>query len=375
MRAYRLLSLALVLLSFASAAHAELSIGFTLVSYRKGDYTNYCKSELERAKSIGFTTVVICTSFSFDPQTNQLLTGTTVNPGEIEGCLNEAWNEGFNIVYEPHLESPATLAGNGESEWRAHFDAHPDATFRKETLTEFNNWLASNAKEILQSDRQISLVPAAELERSTASYPAEWIDLIHESRGKFQAMGLESKVRIGLNLNWYPAYDPKDAACSQFSKLIQESDFIAPSFYGDWSHTGQGENQVVKRQTQVIKYMERRGAPWWTFRWLMFWDRPCPIDEIAFKPFGVGEISVGGLFLQSSMDIAIGGDTDAYVAKRRELYRNVLDWAKNQTAPAGGPLYLNIWTVGEFDPVGIRENNTPFPDPTIADWIREYAAH
>jgi hypothetical protein len=374
-RRFEFFSLVLILQSFASPARAELSLGFTLVSYRKGDYTNYCKPELERAKSMGFTTVVICTSFSYDPQTNQLLTGTTVNPGEVEGCLNEAWNQGFNVVYEPHLESPATLAGNGEAEWRAHFDVHPDETFRKETLGEFHSWVAAHAKEIAGSQRQVELVPAAELERSTASYPGEWIDLIHESRRKLLDLGLESKIRIGLNLNWYPAYDPKGPACAEFSELIHESDFIAPSFYGDWSHTGQGEDQVIRRQSQVIEYMERRGAPWWTFRWLKFWDQPCPIDEIAFKPFGVGEISVGGVFFQSSMSVPIEGNTDLYVAKRRELYRNVLDWAKHQQTPAGGPLYLNIWTVGEFDPVGIRDGNTPYPDSMIADWIRQYAAH
>ena len=145
MRGLRATTALLLLVISAPCAQAAMSMSFTLVSYRKGDFTANCQSELQRAKEIGFTSVLIVPSYSFDTKTNQILTGTTINPGEVTSCLDEAWNQGFNIVFEPHMETPATLAGNGESQWRAGFEMHPDEVFRKETLSEFYAWVHAHA--------------------------------------------------------------------------------------------------------------------------------------------------------------------------------------------------------------------------------------
>ena len=105
--------------------------------------------------------------------------------------------------------------------------------------------------EILDSTRGVDLIPAAELERSTTAFPGEWVDLIWKARAAFAADGLSARIRIGLNLNWFPAYDPDPEQCGDFGQLIHEADYIAPSFYGNWSNTDDGIQQVHDRRDEV----------------------------------------------------------------------------------------------------------------------------
>jgi hypothetical protein len=165
-------------------------------------------------------------------------------------------------------------------------------------------------------------------------------------------------VRIGFDPNGIPFASPSVSNCADFNTFVGALDFVAPSFYENWTHTEQGESQIETSLQRVIGRLENRGF--------------CQVTAYSRLPFAIGEFGVAGSFFFSNSGTRITRNPsrfEEYRDKRRELYRNLLGWASSQRS--GAPLFINIWTLGNFDPVGIDQNAST-PDPDISQLFKQY---
>lgn len=336
------------------------SIAFSLTSFRKGDLDRNCGQDLKRAAEAGFTTVTLVPAFAYDKHDDSIVPNATLNKNELTRCLEKAWNAGFHIVYQPHLDSLETLNGTGENGWRAHFEVEPDSVYDDAVFGEFKVWLKRHSH--LVREGEIDVIIAAELDRAMTKYPEHWLHYLKEFRKFLTSIELDDKVRIGLNPNWYPMYHPKnDDECSDYRELVGQADFIAPSFYGDWSRVERGASQIDDRKNYVLGLLSNHEY--------------CEVREFSEAEFAIGEFGIGGKLDGAEKNIApppmFFGKLE-YIRKRRKIYKNVLDWARENETRLRQPLYLNIWTLGRFDPVGIRPSGEVIADHEIEAQIREY---
>ncbi|MEW6058227.1 MAG: hypothetical protein AB1540_16615, partial [Bdellovibrionota bacterium] len=271
------------------------------------------------------------------------------------------------------------------------FQMRPDNNYESMVFGEFNSWLRSNHRNLAAAGRQINVIVSAELETSNRKYPSGWIELVRRYRAWLKAEKL-SKVKIGINPNWYPMYeeplrDPEK--CSQYNALLKQADFMAVSFYGNWAGRQFPEVKSVEtRKNEVLSRMSRLD------------EQNCRVDAVYEVPFVIGEFGVGGLFrateaqveyadlakqthltleqrkqLLSDPEIEFeskGLNHPIYRERRRNLYKSLISWAKS--ASAEEPYFISLWTVGFFDPVGIRKDDPSVrADPAIAEMLNEYS--
>ncbi|MCC7440863.1 MAG: hypothetical protein IT285_04480 [Bdellovibrionales bacterium] len=359
------------------------ALAFSLTSYHPGDLDRSCAQRVDAARAAGFTTAAIVPAvMAVDdptlpansdglPAMRTLPASRTMNPGELERCLEYVRRAGMDITFQPHLEHPNTLAGAREAAWRATFDVHPDSNFESAMFGEFNTWLAAHATELAASGTQVDIVPAAELERSTASYPAEWSDLLTRMRAGIPA-AIRSRVRVGMNPNWHPMATnlmPTAANCSAYRELVGSFDFVAPSFYGNWQDVLAASDPVAgvsgrwaDVRSRLMRSTSSTGSP-----------PLCTVPEFGTARLAVGEFGVGGNTRAIEADLPLTATT---VTQRRELIRRLLAWGErgpNATPrPGEVPLPMNFWTLSTFDPVGIAKSDGTVPDLAVVQMLRAY---
>ena len=101
---------------------------------------------------------------------------------------------------------------------------------------EFEQFLNQKMEDVIRSNRQVDVIVAAELEKSTTKFPSDWHKFARDMRKRYKRMGIDNKVRIGFNPNWWSKFNPtSERELLEFRSFVKEMDFIAPSFYGDWS--------------------------------------------------------------------------------------------------------------------------------------------
>jgi hypothetical protein len=342
---------------------------FTLSSFESGSMKNVCATAVQNAVKSGFTSVTVVPARVFDG--HEVIADGTVSRDELTDCLETIWASGLDVVFQPHLESDYIIHPGNPVIWRAYFDYAPDAAYENIMFGTFFDWLERHKDDLRGGGRNVSLVISAELETSTTWYPAQWWSVVRHLRQKFELLGLAGKVPVGFNPNWWPMAKFKDAqGCSDFKNFVKSVDFVAPSFYGDWSRmfttdgrTPRGRAQVDENKSAMIK------------RLTYYSDSKCSVPELASKTFLVGEFGVGGdpqHAEQTNWDMMQSPD---YPPKRRAIYANLIDWARAQIATRPAATFqtsINVWTGGPFDPVGIIPGGDKLPDGEISRMLNDY---
>jgi len=185
------------------------------------------------------------------------------------------------------------------------------------------------------------------------------MELTQNIRGTLKKLGLEEKVLLGIQANWYPAADPDSNNCADFRNWISSLDFVSPSMYGDWSKLSEGINQPPNHIEEILKRLSREEKS------------GCQIPEFRTKPLGFGEVGTGGNLSHSERwDPPQPKDKKRWMADRRILYKNLINWLRTFTE-AQGPS-INLWTSSVFDPTGINTSLKAMPDSKIAKMVKDY---
>jgi hypothetical protein len=390
--------------------HEELllpSLSYTISNSRPGQITKRCtKRMIENAKAKGFTTATLMPTVAYNYKKNEeydkilkknkdiLEPSITLYPREISNCLNNLWDFGLNIVYQPHLDSLDTLTGEGEKTWRASFNFDPlrngsNGPYYKNLFEDFFVFLKKNKEnikqKIKQNNRQIDIVISAELEKSTITYPSQWKKLTLSMKKRLAEFELGELIKVGYNPNWRPAHD-NWRNYKEFNSFIKELDFIAPSFYGNWT-TAATSNSDWKSVSDIIHSSLKRICREDS-------QNKCRIPEIMEKQLSIGELGTGlymnytsaakpqkifdvklGKYIESNYPIS-SMEKSHWIDKRRMYYKNILEWAKNyQNDKKNRNFTLNIYTLHIHDPVNVFDEKTldpvndivfksrPIPDP------------
>jgi hypothetical protein len=366
-----------------SPASSAPSLAFTITSFRPGDLDRTCAQRVDAARRAGFTTATLVPAIMAveDPTRPGPLPGLsamrtvgadrTLNPGELERCLEITRAAGMDIVFQPHLEGIPTLTGRGEGVWRAGFDIRPNDSFYETVFGEFNRWLREHASELAASRTQVDIVPAAELERSTATYPSEWSALVRRMRADIPEP-LRTRARIGMNPNWNPHATnqiPTEENCDAYREMVRSFDFVAPSLYGNWQPVLDAEDGLTGvrgRWDDVTRRLSREHRDGSS-------SARCRVPEFRTARMTVGEFGVGGNTRAIEADVPLSPPT---IPQRREMIRRLLDWgsrAPEAASEAGAPpLPMSFWTLATFDPVGIAKSTGTVPDLAVVHMLRDY---
>jgi hypothetical protein len=360
-----------------SPKHNGPSLSFSLASFHPWDLDRKvggCRDQINTALAKGFTsaTLVPTIAVEYNPSNRKikiLPQSKALRDGELTRCLEVIWKSGMDIVYQPHLDSTETLSDTKEIHWRAAYDFDPtNGGYWESMFLEFEDFIKNKSKEISRGNRQVDVVIAAELEKSTTKYPAQWLKFAQKMRKRFEKMGIPGKkVRIGFNPNWDPKADPSLTECNDYNAFVEEMDFIAVSFYGDWrklTNLGATWKDVTEKKNKILKSLIRE-------------KKLCRVDAFKSKPFSVGEFGVGRDFRHIEFDeLPDLSEQCKWQEKRSQIYENLMDWAANDPSiQISPPLALTIWTVGKFDPVNIRGYSSSIPDPYIEHYIfKKYSA-
>jgi len=339
---------------------------FSLTAYKAGELDENCKAILQTAKNSGFSAVSLVPSRVFS---QNKISALGVSSGrEIETCLQNAWEDGLDIIYQPHVESEDIIDKTKPNVWRAYFDFTPDENYFQLMFAPFLNWLSIHRDEIKKEHRFVAVVVAAELELSTTKYSGQWVKLVSHLKSKLQDMDLKDKVKIGFNPNSTPKdyFRSVDNSCSDFVEFVKGLDFVAPSIYGDWSkiyenRSRRGADQIEEKVQTTIKALSFRNL------------NKCYVSYFRQIPLFIGEFGVGGDFNHASKVSGEGMRSKKYTETRRDLYANLIDWAKSQkNENEFNTQVINIWTNDFFDPVGIGHDPRTQADDRITKFFVDY---
>jgi hypothetical protein len=246
--------------------------------------------------------------------------------------------------------------------WRADFAILPDQNYVQAGYDEFLSWVERHSHEIAQGPQKVRISLETELEDSTAQHPRDWISFTNSVRARLSAVGLNAKIPLGIQPNWYPWADPGPADCSDYRTWIGSLDFLSPSMYGDWSHVDQGFQQAPSRIQEVLDRLTRTG-------------HSCEVPEFASKPYGFGEIGISAVLEHTEQwTPPSAGQVPTFLQQREFIYSNVLTWMKSQLDFSSAYPVINVWALGIYDPAGIDGSATAFPDKEIIRSIQEYKA-
>jgi hypothetical protein len=330
-----------------------------------------CQDQLDLSLAAGFTAVAFVPTFVFDSGLNNLEIPPrrvrapnftpSFDPTEVEECLQQAWSRGMGVIYQPHLEGVETISGDGEHEWRADFDFVPTPELTQILMNPFFNWVRRSAAEIRQAERQyLAVIPAAELETSTAAHPTAWLTALALIRQELARLSLRRTVPIGFNPNWFPRpYSGMN--CSDYSRWVASVDFIAPSFYPSWQ--SQMTNSTGTFGTLISPAANINGV-----RRLLQTQQYCEVPAYARPMLNIGEFAIGPSLAFPSNDSELPDMVSPFYLARRELYRRMLAWA----AEARLQHPLTLWTVGRFDVAGVGLDPSAVVDPQIVEELRAY---
>ena len=234
--------------------YPALSFGMTSIG------GNACKTQLDRARWLGFTSVTLSPAFYLNSDGS---VDATEKPGVLEACLTYAKDRGFDIVYKPMIEArpdadsvkaesssaPATTLADRllrtpnpvNAPWRAKFDFRPGNDYEQKVIEPFLTWMESS--QVKGTSLKASIVVATELHRSIVDYSKDWNALMWNTRKKLETDGLRAQVQIGMDPSafgghewWLPSEIRRTLSksdCEQYQAMLWTSDFYSSSMYGD----------------------------------------------------------------------------------------------------------------------------------------------
>ncbi len=341
-------------------------LAFTMASYGPGSLDRQCETSLKAALSKGFTAVSLVPARVFDGHT--VISQGTVSPEELTRCLDKIWIYGFNLIYQPHLESDYLIDPKKPVVWRAEFDYPVDLNYDREFFDPVFIWLELHKDALKLGQRQVDFTIASELEKSTTKYPETWSAFVLRLHSRLSTLGLDGLVRIGFNPNWWPMpyFDGTDSNCRNFQNFVTGLDYVGPSLYGDWSRMYKTGSGVARGRVQVDEnYAELMG------RLTYYPASKCSVPQMRGKPFAIGEIGFGGDVNHAEQAELAMAKKPEFLLKRRAIYSNLLEWARTQVG--AGMSHINVWTSGVFDPVGVSPGEK-VEDPDIAQMFRDYSS-
>jgi hypothetical protein len=371
----------------------------------------YCKTQLDRARYLGFTAVSMSPSFFFQ-------TDGTVTPGmqtsDLLACFDYAKSLGFDIIYKPMIEAPyvppvaqasptATPIPNphpgpknladalmevpnqSNAPWRAYFDFHPGADYLSKAIEPFLHWIEIN--QVHGSSEKFSLVVATEMHRSLIEYPDEWNNLMWNTQQRLKSDGLAGQVQVGLDPtvfgtdSWLPPYltHPLTAnQCTRYETMLWTADFFSSSVYGDFVAAGFKTNPA-----QAVQTMYTENESNWEAAVI---SRGCAIDpmlSLRFKTadranrdqgraddvFWPGEIGYAGALNRTWS----GFDTDPpyaqgpaamqtyretkLVTEQQEFITTAPLWVKGilDSARGSDQDFISFWITGRYDLFGFSD--------------------
>lgn len=262
-----LLALMVVHSSFAGSLCQNPKKGYASISFGMTSFWgNSCKTQLARAKWLGFTAVSVSPAFYYVPDgTVEVTTPQTT----FNACLDEAKSLGFDITYKPMIEAlpaghfmdakldaPRTLEDSlmqtpdqSTAPWRAYFDFTPGRDYLSKVMDPFMTWMETNKSDL--SHLKVSIVVATELHRSIVEHGLAWNNLMTGMRTRLAKSGMAKQIEIGLDPTvfggdpWLADYlkRPLTATeCSQYQDMLWTADFFSPSVYGDYIIQGYRSN-------------------------------------------------------------------------------------------------------------------------------------
>jgi len=353
-------------LSLCSPGRNSPKISFTYASYRTGDLS-HCVEVVEKGLKLGFEAVAIVPSRVF--VNGKIITESTQSDEEIKQCLQIIWDHKLDLIYQPHVEPEKIIHPDAPDAWRGTFDFQPDDQYYNAMFNPFLEWLSTHRKQVLNAHRTIRVIVAAELERSTTKYPEKWKALTSKMRKNLDELGLSSLVKIGYNPNWSPHADFKkdENSCTVFNQFVSSFDFVAPSFYGDWSrpfdsnHTPRGAEQVSTNREQMLEQLSN------------YLEAKCKVPAINKLPFSIGEFGVGSELDHAERVNWKAMESKDYQTSRRTIFKNFFDWARLQENASGTSSgFINFWTSGLFDPFGIRSDEHTIVDDELVQELSNY---
>jgi len=334
------------------------ALSFSIMSFSPGGMDAVCASMVSNGVALGFTSVTITPKIAFDRNTNAIDVTAAVAPGEVTRCLETAWAAGLDIIYSPHVEDSTP---DENAIWRAKMDILPDATYTSVGFGEFLSWLQTRASDIAAGNQTIRVTLETELEQSTTAHPRDWEDFTQQIKSSIADLNLSNQVTLGIQPNWYPSSDPGFLDCADYGDWIASLDWIAPSMYGDWSQTQDGEQQPQDRIDEVLGRLTRADHYF------------CQIPEFATKPYSFGELGIGADLVHTERFDPVSKDAEpAFVSARESVYSNLFSWMTTDAPKSGYSRVINLWVLGIYDPVGIGTNAASVPDPVIAKQVQEY---
>jgi hypothetical protein len=334
------------------------ALSFSIPSFTPGGLDRYCAVMVAKGVSFGFTAVTITPEIAFDRNSNSISTQAVTAPGEITRCLETAREAGLDIIYSPHVEDHTQ---NQDFVWRAKLDLHPNASYYGAGFGEFMSWLQSRAPEILSADQTIRVTLEAELEKSTTTYPGEWRNFTKKLKKMLASSGLEGRITLGIQPNWRPDSNPGFWECRDFRDWISSLDWIAPSMYGDWSHTKEGSAQPEDRIEEILQRLTR------SHHFL------CKVPEFASKPLSFGELGIGTDIQHTERWAPVTAQQlPAFTTEREAVYSNLFSWMETEAPKSGYSRFINLWVLGIYDPVGFGTTPSAVPDPVIEKQARDY---
>ncbi|CAK9249841.1 unnamed protein product [Sphagnum jensenii] len=387
------------------AGYPALAFGMT------GIGRDLCKRQLDRARWLGFTSVSMSPAF-------YMTSGGGVRPaselGELESCLNRAYELGFDIVYKPMIEAesranasntsishPKTMQevllqaidGSPEAPWRAKFEFSPTDDYKQKAIDPFMNWIESKrASDPSFKTFRGSIVVATELHRSVSEFPQAWNNLMWGLRSRLESEGLKYQIEIGIDPTifgkelWLPS-ELKTSftrdSCAQYQAMLWTADFFAPSAYGDYLAGG-----FTSNPTQAVEKIYDHVTTSWidSVR-----SRGCKLTQAIIDRYNnadykdrdkgrstrrswPGEIGYGGSlkrsYSQFDTDPPVYRSSDSsYPEKLKEFeettfkteqynfVRNTPIWLKGVLDSSRGSYRntINIWVTGRFDVFGFSD--------------------
>ena len=387
------------------AGYPSISFGMTALN------PGYCKTQLDRARWLGFTAVSMSPSFYFEAD-------GTVTPAmltsDLLACFDYAKSLGFDIIYKPMIEAPPsppvvsaspvptpisiphpapkTLADalmevpdQSNAPWRAYFDFRPGDDYISKAIEPFLHWIEIN--QVHGSSQKFSMVVATEMHRSLVEYPDDWNNLMWNAQQRLKTDGLAGQVQIGLDPTvfgtdaWLPPYltHPLTAdQCTRYYTMLWTADFFSSSVYGDFVAAGFKTNPAKSVQTMYAQNessweaaIESRGCTMdpmlsLRFKTLNSQDRDKGRADNVFWP---GEIGYAGALNRTWS----GFDTDppyaqgpaameqyretTLVTEQREFITTARLWVKGilDSARGSNQDFVSFWITGRFDLFGFSD--------------------
>jgi hypothetical protein len=284
---------------------------------------------------------------------------------ELRDAFAKAAADDMEIAILLHVDASDSRLG-----WRNYFDMDPLQAYGGNSYQRVVIDTVVNAlEESTHSGTKITMELAGEMGRSVFAYPESYRAIIAELRQRSSLQHL----KLGINLNWGGVsghYEPSPSQRASLQRLIEESDFLGISLYGNVSLPPKVEDFTVTLNNFVAELQQNGIALPHGF--------PLHFSEVGH---GGGNLW-GGIARDPSeaTNSAWAGTSDhtnnpwsidSMRVFRHDYYHALLLFLRTQ--PAAWPVTAAyLWDESSWDPYGV--NDQVFADQDIIEMIRQHNA-